>query len=107
MTEKAKSYIADKGFDEKYGARPLSRAIQKYIEDPLAEEIIQKNIKEGDLIKIDFIAKTEEIKVSVTSPKKLNPKIKILIHLARSTWIQNQEVQCLTPPLFPTVFFVF
>ena len=48
LTEKAKSYIADKGFDEKYGARPLSRAIQKYIEDPLAEEIIQKNIKEGD-----------------------------------------------------------
>ena len=74
LTEKAKSYIADKGFDEKYGARPLSRAIQKYIEDPLAEEIIQKNIKEGDLIKIDFIAKTEEIKVSVTSPKKTKPK---------------------------------
>ena len=74
MTEKAKSYIADKGFDEKYGARPLSRAIQKYIEDPLAEEIIQKNIKEGDLIKIDFIAKTDEIKVSVTSPKKTKPK---------------------------------
>ncbi|MEC7945165.1 MAG: ATP-dependent Clp protease ATP-binding subunit [Bacteroidota bacterium] len=74
LTEKAKSYIADKGFDEKYGARPLSRAIQKYIEDPLAEEIIQKNIKEGDLIKIDFISKTEEIKVSVTSPKKTKPK---------------------------------
>ncbi|MEC9231887.1 MAG: ATP-dependent Clp protease ATP-binding subunit, partial [Bacteroidota bacterium] len=74
LTEKAKSYIADKGFDEKYGARPLSRAIQKYIEDPLAEEIIQKNINEGDLIKIDFIAKTEDIKVSVTSPKKTKPK---------------------------------
>ena len=74
LTEKAKSYIADKGFDEKYGARPLSRAIQKYIEDPLAEEIIQKNVKEGDLIKIDLVAKTEEIKVSVTSPKKTKPK---------------------------------
>ena len=74
LTERAKSYIADKGFDEKYGARPLNRAIQKYIEDPLAEEIIQKNIKEGDLIKIDFITKTDEIKVSVTSPKKTKPK---------------------------------
>ena len=74
LSEKAKSYIADKGFDEKYGARPLSRAIQKYIEDPLAEEIIQKNIKEGDIIKIDFVTKTEEIKVSVTSPKKSKPK---------------------------------
>ena len=74
LTDRAKSYIADKGFDEKYGARPLNRAIQKYIEDPLAEEIIQKNIKEGDLIKIDFIAKTDEIKVSVTSPKKTKPK---------------------------------
>ena len=53
LTEKAKNYIADKGYDEKFGARPLNRAIQKYIEDPLAEEIIQKNIKEGDVIKID------------------------------------------------------
>ena len=74
LTEKAKNYIADKGYDEKYGARPLSRAIQKYIEDPLAEEIIQKNVKEGDLIKIDFVTKTEEIKVSVTSPKRTKPK---------------------------------
>ena len=54
LTKVAKEYIAEKGFDEKYGARPLNRAIQKYIEDPLAEEIIKKKVKEGDLIKLDF-----------------------------------------------------
>jgi ATP-dependent Clp protease ATP-binding subunit ClpC len=70
LTTKAKNYIADKGFDEKYGARPLNRAIQKYIEDPLAEEIIQKNIKEGDVIKLDYKTKEDEISVSVSSPKK-------------------------------------
>ena len=70
LTTKAKNYIADKGFDEKYGARPLNRAIQKYIEDPLAEEIIQKNIKEGDVIKLDYKTKEDKISVSVSSPKK-------------------------------------
>tara|TARA_B100001287_G_scaffold134330_1_gene113102 strand:- start:14557 stop:17121 length:2565 start_codon:yes stop_codon:yes gene_type:complete len=70
LTNKAKNYIAEKGFDEKYGARPLNRAIQKYIEDPLAEEIIQKSIKEGDLIKIDYKSKDDEITVSVISSKK-------------------------------------
>ena len=70
LTTKAKNYIADKGFDEKYGARPLNRAIQKYIEDPLAEEIIQKSIKEGDVIKLDYKTKEDEISVSVVSPKK-------------------------------------
>ena len=74
LTEKAKNYIADKGFDEKFGARPLNRAIQKYIEDPLAEEIIQKNIKEGDVIKIDYLSKADEIKVTVTTPKSSKPK---------------------------------
>ncbi len=70
LTTKAKNYIADKGFDEKYGARPLNRAIQKYIEDPLAEEIIQKSIKEGDVIKLDYKIKEDQISVSVVSPKK-------------------------------------
>jgi ATP-dependent Clp protease ATP-binding subunit ClpC len=70
LTTKAKNYIADKGFDEKYGARPLNRAIQKYIEDPLAEEIIQNSIKEGDVIKLDYKSKEDEISVSVVSPKK-------------------------------------
>jgi len=68
LTAKAKNHIADKGYDEKYGARPLNRAIQKYIEDPLAEEIIQKKVQEGDSIKIDYNAKKDLIVVSTTVP---------------------------------------
>tara|TARA_B100001250_G_scaffold85875_1_gene70970 strand:+ start:957 stop:3467 length:2511 start_codon:yes stop_codon:yes gene_type:complete len=48
----AKDFIADKGFDSKFGARPLKRAIQKYFEDPLSEEIINSKIKEGDNIQV-------------------------------------------------------
>ena len=70
LTKNAKEYVAEKGFDEKYGARPLNRAIQKYIEDPLAEEIIQKKVKEGDVIKIDFDKKKEEIIVIIEDVKK-------------------------------------
>ncbi len=49
LTPKAKDYIAEKGFDKQYGARPLKRAIQKYIEDSLAEEIVNSKLEEGDL----------------------------------------------------------
>ena len=70
LSKKAKDFIADKGFDEKYGARPLNRAIQKYIEDPLAEEIIQKSIKENDIIKMDYNSKMDKITVAVSTPKK-------------------------------------
>src|SRR5690606_4697234 len=48
LTEEAKNFIAEKGFDKDFGARPLKRAIQKYIEDPMAEEIINSEISEGD-----------------------------------------------------------
>ena len=54
ISEKAKDFIAEKGFDRHFGARPLKRAIQKYFEDPLAEEIIKSNLKEGDSIKVDL-----------------------------------------------------
>ena len=74
LTKNAKEYIAEKGFDEKYGARPLNRAIQKYIEDPLAEEIIQKKVKEGDIIKIDLDKKKEEIIVINKDVKKKSKK---------------------------------
>lgn len=50
ITEDAKEFIADKGYDSQFGARPLHRAIQKYLEDPLAEEILNMNIKEGDVL---------------------------------------------------------
>ncbi|HKK24392.1 MAG TPA: AAA family ATPase, partial [Gracilimonas sp.] len=52
VTKAAKEFITDKGFDQKYGARPLKRAIQKYIEDPLAEEILENDHKDGAVIKI-------------------------------------------------------
>jgi ATP-dependent Clp protease ATP-binding subunit ClpC len=69
MTKDAKLYIADKGFDEKYGARPLARAIQKYVEDPLAEQIINSEIEEGDTIKISLKGKDEKAEISVAVQK--------------------------------------
>ena len=50
LTDEAKEFIADKGYDVQYGARPLHRAIQKYLEDPLAEEILNMNVKSGDVL---------------------------------------------------------
>ncbi|HJW17597.1 MAG TPA: ATP-dependent Clp protease ATP-binding subunit [Flavisolibacter sp.] len=54
LTEAAKGFIADKGYDQQFGARPLHRAIQKYLEDPLAEEILNMNIKPGDVLEADL-----------------------------------------------------
>ena len=53
ISEKAKDFISEKGFDSKYGARPLNRAIQKYLEDLLAENVVNNSIKEGDKVFID------------------------------------------------------
>ncbi|WP_299334179.1 ATP-dependent Clp protease ATP-binding subunit [uncultured Psychroserpens sp.] len=65
LSKKAKDYIADKGFDKDYGARPLKRAIQKYIEDALAEEIINSQLQEGDTIHMDLDTKTEELTIKI------------------------------------------
>lgn len=73
LTDKAKDFIADKGFDEKFGARPLKRAIQKYLEDPLAEQIISSKLKEGDTIEADFDEKTSEITVHIKKGKGKAP----------------------------------
>lgn len=54
LTPEAKDFIAEKGYDVQFGARPLHRAIQKYLEDPLAEEILNFNIKDGDLLVADL-----------------------------------------------------
>ncbi len=70
ISSAAKDYIADKGYDPKYGARPLKRAIQKYLEDKMAEAIIKAEISEGDTINVGFTKKTEEITVKVTKNKK-------------------------------------
>ncbi|MGM0496497.1 MAG: ATP-dependent Clp protease ATP-binding subunit [Bacteroidota bacterium] len=73
MIDKAKDYVADKGFDTQFGARPLKRAIQKYVEDPMAETIIQYSVKEGDLLKVDYDEKNDKITIDV---KKSNAKTK-------------------------------
>jgi ATP-dependent Clp protease ATP-binding subunit ClpC len=71
LSDKAKDFIADKGFDKQYGARPLKRAIQKYVEDVLAEEIITSKISGGDEIFMDLEENGTEL--AVTIKKAENP----------------------------------
>lgn len=71
LTDSAKEFIAEKGYDSNFGARPLKRAIQKYLEDPIAEEILKGELHEGDKITIDFDKNTQEIRVlGKEKPKK-------------------------------------
>jgi ATP-dependent Clp protease ATP-binding subunit ClpC len=69
LTEVAKDYIADKGYDEKFGARPLRRAIQKYLEDPIAEEIITAHLKSGDTLLVDYDSKEDRMTMKVEKAK--------------------------------------
>jgi ATP-dependent Clp protease ATP-binding subunit ClpC len=61
ISDKAKEFIASKGYDVQFGARPLKRAIQKYLEDELAEMIIKAHIHEGDNVKVDFDEENKRI----------------------------------------------
>jgi ATP-dependent Clp protease ATP-binding subunit ClpC len=72
--EDAKDYIAEKGYDSNYGARPLKRAIQKYLEDPLAEEIIKSKLTEGDSIEVGFDKEKAEITINISRAKKKKTK---------------------------------
>jgi ATP-dependent Clp protease ATP-binding subunit ClpC len=65
VSDAAKAYIADKGYDAQYGARPLKRAIQKYLEDPLAEMIIAASLKEGNMIKVDYDKEADKITTAI------------------------------------------
>ncbi len=76
VTPSAKDFIVDKGWDEQYGARPLKRAIQKYIEDSLAEEIIRTKLGDGDLIKVEYSEGKEELTIDIVKPKKVVAKTK-------------------------------
>jgi ATP-dependent Clp protease ATP-binding subunit ClpC len=71
LTEEAKSFIADKGYDQQFGARPLHRAIQKYLEDPLAEEILNMSIKEGDILIADLDKVNAKIKFTLKEKEKV------------------------------------
>ncbi|NQD71471.1 ATP-dependent Clp protease ATP-binding subunit [Sphingobacterium shayense] len=68
LTDKAKDFIAEKGYDTNFGARPLKRAIQKYLEDPIAEEILKGEVKNGSKLNIDYDDDKKEITVSVVNP---------------------------------------
>ncbi|MBP7497678.1 MAG: ATP-dependent Clp protease ATP-binding subunit [Bacteroidales bacterium] len=72
----AKDYIVEKGWDEQFGARPLKRAIQKYIEDTLAEEIIKSKIDQGDVISVDFDKENNQIEITISKPDKIDKKKK-------------------------------
>ncbi|MBM3451574.1 MAG: ATP-dependent Clp protease ATP-binding subunit [Bacteroidetes bacterium] len=69
LTEKAKDFIVDKGYDEKFGARPLKRALQKYIEDRLAEEIIKSNLQNGDTIRMDVNSTSDDLEIVISKSK--------------------------------------
>ena len=76
VSDAAKDFIVDKGYDEKFGARPLKRAIQKYVEDPLAEQIVKSNLKEGDTINIDIEKDATELLVNIQKGKSKKAETK-------------------------------
>jgi ATP-dependent Clp protease ATP-binding subunit ClpC len=77
LSDKAKDFVANEGFDEAFGARPLARALQKLIEDPLAEKIISKEITEGDTIHIDLDGETLDFTID-KAPKLENTDVDAL-----------------------------
>ena len=74
LTEKAKDFLADKGFDPQYGARPLNRAIQKYLEDQIAEEILKGDINEGDTLLADHAEGATELTIKIKKKRKSSKK---------------------------------
>lgn len=74
LTEKAKDFLADKGFDPQYGARPLNRAIQKYLEDQIAEEILKGDINEGDTLLADHEEGATELTIKIKKKRKSTKK---------------------------------
>jgi len=69
LSEEAKGFIAEKGYDAQFGARPLHRAIQKYLEDPLAEEILSMHIKQGDVLIAELDKETQLVKFKLKDIK--------------------------------------
>jgi len=65
LTDSAKDFLVEKGYDEQFGARPLRRALQKYLEDPLAEEIINAQLQEGDRIEGDAMEGQDELAIRI------------------------------------------
>ena len=76
VTEKAIEFIGSKGYDPKFGARPLTRAIQKFIEDPLAEEIVAGKASEGDLVKFDAKKDADKLTLKISRNKESKTETK-------------------------------
>jgi ATP-dependent Clp protease ATP-binding subunit ClpC len=74
LTDKAKDFLADKGYDHQFGARPLNRAITKYLEDPVAEEILKGEIEEGGTILADYDGQGDQLTLKVKKPKAASKK---------------------------------
>ncbi len=76
LSEKAKDFLSEKGYDQQYGARPLNRAIQKYLEDPVAEEILKGEVQPGDTLVAEHTEGAEELTIEVRKavPAEDNPK---------------------------------
>jgi ATP-dependent Clp protease ATP-binding subunit ClpC len=74
LSDGAKKYIAEKGYDQQFGARPLHRAIQKYLEDPLAEEILNHRITAGDTVTADFSEAETKIVFSIDHASAIKPE---------------------------------
>ena len=70
LSKKAKDFISEKGYDKKYGARPLKRTIQKHIEDLIASEILNSMINEGDTINIDHKSGNKELTIKIQNKKE-------------------------------------
>ncbi len=74
LKESAKDFLAGKGYDPQFGARPLHRAIQKYLEDPLAEAILNNEFAEGAVIEVEKSKDAEELVLKLKSKKKSSKK---------------------------------
>ena len=73
ISETAREFIADKGFDPQFGARPLNRAVQKYIEDPVASELLMSNEPNNEAIKVETDAETGDLKVTRLRREPVEP----------------------------------
>lgn len=74
LNKQAKEFLAEKGFDPAFGARPLRRALQKYVEDPVSEEILKGKFGDGSKVKVKFNKKTEELKFTDANKNRKKDK---------------------------------
>ena len=70
LDSEARSWLADKGYDPAYGARPMRRAVERYLEDPLAEALLSNSIKEGDTVRVTCGKGKDELTFKPITPKR-------------------------------------